>query len=237
MAARGMGGGFARRGGACAALSLFASLGLVACAEQEPAAQEPAVQQEPVVVTAVTDSADQELLQEIYTQAFGRVGRAAEKGALVADDERITAVRNGQATVAFGCTGELLGLLDPQRAEQLSDEYVADDDPGKQYSAQWRDEVYVAMSESLPGELMATDPSNAQACTEVSGDNPGAELPQYLVPLYRIPALDRHERVEVLNRVAGSITTAEIAEMLERVEEGESAGEVAGDWIATSRFS
>lgn len=284
-----------RTGGPFAGAVLLAgAVALSGCASQEPVMPAPPGQTVPVVVGADESIAQQQVLAEVYAGALRSRGREAEVRP-VATDERIDAVRTGQVTLSFGCTGELLGLLAPDTARQLADEYRADPDPGKATSAEWRDRVYVAMSEALPGEVMATDPSNAQGCgaekrlsgpeaevgssgmeggtgesggggaaeeaeseaTEGAGasaapstsrvpvgdvadmpaDNPGAALPQHIVPFYLKPTVDRHLRVNALNRVAGSLTTAEVRELTDDSRRTRNPASVADEWLATSRFA
>ena len=146
-----------------------------------------------------------------------RRGRGAEAVIDVPSEERMQAVQSGGVTLSFGCTGELLGLIDPVTARELADEYIADDDPGKALSPEWRDRVYAAVSSALPGEIMATDPSNALGCEGYDGP----ELPQNIVPVYRKPMLDRRDRL-ILNSVGGTISTADIRELTQNALESNS---------------
>ncbi|WP_448851186.1 hypothetical protein [Corynebacterium sp. 335C] len=260
-------------------------------AVREPMPVEPSSQTEPVVVAADGKLPEQTALAEVYAGGFARVGRDASTRLDVPLEMRVDAVRSGSATMSFGCTGELLVLMDRETALQLAIEYQADEDPGKALSPEWRDRVYGAMSAALPGDLMATDPSNAQACAWLDdarnasaegaafggmrddvpspapapdapagapeGEGAGAPvgvaplgpdssdleiaaaLPRHLVPFYRKPALDRRDRVEVLNRIAGSISTKEVRELTKAVAEpgAEPAADLARKWLETSRFT
>lgn len=230
---------------------LAAALALTGCASQDPAVPAPAEQREPVLVGADLADDQQAVLAEVYAGALERKGRDTSGTVEVPSDERMRAVQSGEVTMSFGCTGELLGLIDPVTARELADEYIADDDPGKALSPEWRDRVYAAVSSALPGEIMATDPSNAQGCGREDGlsdaeaaaleasvaDDPGAVLPQHIVPFYLKPAMTRSDRVNVLNRVAGSMSTEELDRLTEDVEDGADAAETARDWLDTSRFA
>lgn len=213
------------------------SIGITSCASQEPQLAAPSSQTVPVVVGYVAGDAEQEVLAQVYAHGFTRVQRAAGVIELPDAKGRIDAVRNHLTTVGFGCTGELLGIFDPERARQLSDEYRHDNNPAKVLDPQWRDRVYAAFSESLPGTVMATDPSNVQGCEDVDENNPGATLPQHVVPFYGKPALTRRDRVEVLNRIAGSLTEKDLKSMMEKKKSGESSESIAQDWVETSRFA
>lgn len=219
-----------------AAVALVALGALTACSSQEPLPDQPMEQQEPIIVGANGNIPEQRVLADLYAGAFDRVGREASTDLEIAVDDRVDAVRMGQATVSFGCTGELLQRLNPDEAATLHEEYAADDNPNKASDPEWRDRVYDAMSRSFPGDVMATDPSNAQACGWLADDNENY-LPQHLVPFYKKPALDRHQRVEVLNRLAGSISTSEIDEMNEEYSDGEAPEEIASEWLGSSRFA
>lgn len=220
-------------------------LALAGCASQDPVAERPSVQTDPVTVGVNYDLAEQMVLGEVYAQGFGRVGREGSVVGLVDSNARVQAVADGEVTMSFGCTGELLGLLDPATARSLADEYRNDTAEDKATNAQWKDRVYNAFSKALPGDVMATDPGETVGCDWL-GDteqeravsaNPGAVLPQFVVPFYRKPALVRQERVEVLNRVAGSLNTKDLSAMVERVREGEDSSTVAEQWVSGSEFA
>ncbi len=231
--------------------ALAGTLALTACASQDPALPTPSTQREPVSVGADARIAQQAVMAEVYVGALERRGRGSSGVVEVPSDERMQAVQSGTVTLSFGCTGELLGLIDPATARELAKEYIADDDPGKAMSAEWRDRVYGAMSAALPGEIMATDPSNAQGCGREDGltegeraqleaaadEDPGAVLPQHIVPFYLKPAMTRADRVNVLNRVAGSLSTKELEGLTRRVREGREPNAVAAEWLDTSRFT
>lgn len=218
------------------AVAVVAIGALTACTSQEPLPGQPIEQQEPIIVGANGNIPEQRVLADVYAGAFDRVGREASTDLDVGVDQRVDAVRMGQVTVSFGCTGELLQRLNPSEAEALHEEYAADDNPNKASDPEWRDRVYDAMSRSFPGDVMATDPSNAQACSWLAEDDEDY-LPQHLVPFYKKPALDRHQRVEVLNRLAGSISTSEIQEMTEDYSDGESPEAIATEWLGSSRYA
>lgn len=204
--------------------------GLTACASQDPQMPVPSEQQAVVTVGADLSDPEQAVLAEVYAQSFANSGRAGKVVGFKDGVDRLTAVRNGAVLVSFGCTGELLGLSDPASARELAKEYAADTNPDKKYSPEWRDRVYDAFSRSLPGEVMATDAGMAQACADVPSSIPGADLPQWLVPFYIKPALDRSDRVKVLNEIAGSLSTEDLKEMTSLVASGEDAAAVAKHW-------
>lgn len=193
----------------------------------------PTPEEQEATVTIGADFTDPEqvVLAQVYAQSFAAKGRDAEIVGIDHPDGRIDAVRGEQVLMSFGCTGELLGLSDPAAAAALTEEYEADTDPNKEQSGEWRDRVYEAFSKSLPGEVMATDAGIAQGCRQTSESNPGANLPQWLVPFYVKPALVRAERVNVLNEIAGSLSTEDLEAMTQAVMNGDSADEVARQWL------
>lgn len=212
-----------------AGLTLFGS----ACAAFEPTMQEPSLQNSVVSVGADLANPEQKVLAEVYAQSFPRSGREGTVIGIGNEQDRVSLVRNGAVLVAFGCTGELLGISDPAAAKSLAEEFAQDEDPNKKLSEEWKSKVYDAFSRSLPGEVMATDAGDAQGCEGVDASNPGASLPQWVVPFYLKPSLVREDRVKVLNEIAGSLTTKELKEMTEKVRDGKApASEVARDWLS-----
>lgn len=233
-------GSIGRRGGSKAAACTFvalalsavtAGIGLVACSDLDPQMPVPPEQEAVVTVGADLRNPEQAALAHLYAQSFERVGRQAEVVGIRDADDRLRAVRNEAVLVSFGCTGELLGLSDPASAALLAEDYAEDSTPDKQFSGEWRDRVYDAFSRSLPGQVMATDAGMAQGCAGVSAENPGAGLPQWLVPFYVKPALDRDDRVRVLNEIAGSLSTEDLKLMTRAVASGANPELVAREWL------
>lgn len=228
------------RGSSKAATSTFTALavvagvvglGLSACSDLDPQMPEPPEQEAVVTVGADLRNPEQAALAYVYAQAFERVGRPAEVVGVRNADDRLRVVRNEAVLVSFGCTGELLGLSNPASAASLAEEYAEDANQDKQFSGEWRDRVYDAFSRSLPGQVMATDAGMAQGCADVAEDNPGADLPQWLVPFYVKPALDRDDRVRVLNEIAGSLSTEDLKLMTQAVASGANPESVAQEWL------
>lgn len=216
---------------ALALLTGATGFGLVACSDLDPQMPVPPEQEAVVTVGADLRNPEQAALAYVYAQSFERIGRQAEVVGIRDADDRLRAVRSEAVLVSFGCTGELLGLSDPASAASLAEEYAEDSTPDKQFSGEWRDRVYDALSRSLPGEVMATDAGMAQGCADVSADNAGADLPQWLVPFYVKPALDRDDRVRVLNEIAGSLSTEDLKLMTRAVAGGASPELVAQEWL------
>lgn len=233
-------GSMGRRGGSAAVACTFPALalvvgaagfGLVACSDLDPQMPVPPEQEAVVTVGADLRNPEQAALAHVYAQSFERVGRQAEVVGIRNADDRLWAVRNEAVLVSFGCTGELLGLSDPASAALLAEDYAEDSTPDKKFSGEWRDRVYDAFSRSLPSQVMATDAGMAQGCEDVSADNPGADLPQWIVPFYAKPALDRDDRVRVLNEIAGSLSTEDLKLMTRAVASGANPELVAREWL------
>nr|WP_162933183.1 hypothetical protein [Corynebacterium lactis] len=223
------------RGLAISGVSVGIASGIVGCSSFEPAMPTPALQSSVVSVGADLANPEQRVLAEVYAQSFPRSGREGTVIGIGDSHDRVTLVRNGAVLVAFGCTGELLGETDPAAAEALAAEYAKDDNPSKALSPEWKTKVYEAFSTSLPGEVMATDAGDAQGCADVDRSNPGSSLPQWIVPFYLKPALVRADRVEVLNHIAGSLSTDDLKKMTEKVRDGKDATEVAKAWLSGSK--
>ena len=240
--------GVRNRRGALTTMVMVAGLGaatvLAGCSSQDPAPAIPAVQEAPVTIGVDFNIPEQEVLAEMYSQTFPTKERESSVVGLVDSDLRVQAVVDGEVTMSLGCTGELLGILNPTIAKELAAEYEADPSPDKATSGEWKDRVYQAFSTSLPGDLMATDASSITGCNWL-GDtekeraqsmNPGAVLPQYIVPFYRTPALVREERVDVLNRVSGTVSAREYASMVKKVRKGEDPADNASEWLTNRGF-
>lgn len=108
-------------------------------------------------------------------------------------DERISAVRNGDVGLVFGCTGEFIDLLDPHKGQQLRDLFAEQSNPDM---AEWRDISHSTMLAALPADVAASIPGEAQGCTDDS-------LPQNVVAVYQKDLLTREQRTAVNNATAG----------------------------------
>ncbi|MEZ2122273.1 MULTISPECIES: hypothetical protein [unclassified Corynebacterium] len=184
---------------------------LSACAP-EPAAPPGESEFRPVQISVNSSSIEQRILGEMYQRTLRSHQRDAYLTLETAsnDNQRIERLNERRADLVVGCTGELLHQLNPVAAAELSREYTAAVESGEvdRNSGEWREKVYAAMVGSLPGNMMATDPSNALGCENYDGP----ELPQNIVPVYRKPMLDRRDRL-ILNSVGGTISTADIREL------------------------
>lgn len=212
---------------------LSTMVAIAGCAAAEPAAPIPEAQQQPVVIAAVAGDAEQLVLGHLYAAGFEQRGREAEVVPVSDARQRLQLVRSGQVTMAFGCTGELLGLAHPQRALELDEQQSATTPAAEETAdatSEIGPEVYEAFVHALPGEVAATDPGAAQGCADISVGNPGEDLPQQIVPFYLKPALLRDERVAVLNEVAGALSSSDLEELVKAVEAGVDPGELAAQW-------
>ncbi|MDO5076517.1 hypothetical protein [Corynebacterium sp.] len=205
------------------------SVGVSACAE-EPQHTQRESDYKPIEIAVVDHSSEQLILGELYQRAFKREKRDAflRLSASETDIRKIERVRNRNADLVIGCTGELLYELNPKLAESLSKEYEKDRADGKvdANNGEWRDKVYTAMVGSLPGKLTASDPSNATGCANYDGP----ELPQNIVPVFRKQVLNRDDRL-VLNYISGTITTGDMRELAKKAEEENSVSAVVDPYL------
>lgn len=213
--------------------ALVGLLSITACAaEPGPLLRES--QANGITVSVNGDRYQQLVIGEVITGAFVRSHRQAfletESNAKI--KPRISRVEEGRADLVVGCTGELLYYLDPTLAHELSHKYVADKEKGLDPNdGEWRDKVYQAMVGSLPNQLMATDPSNAQGCTNYDGP----ELPQNVVPVFRETALSRDDRV-ILNKVTGGLTTSDLEKLFAGPQDDRSTRDRADQLLASLSF-
>lgn len=179
------------------ATCLAAIGGLTACAEEQP---------EPFLIGVPEKPVDDAPMPERYADAFARylvreLNEKDHKGEreLVPADQRVRQLRTGEINVTFGCTGELLDLLDRNRAKELRQELK------KSGSGEEVDEkalVYDELLSSLPQEVGASLPGDTTPCSDSS-------LPQNAVVLYAKRVVGRDE-IRQLN----SVTQGTSMEML-----------------------
>ena len=178
-----------------ATISCLATIGgLTACSEEKP---------EPYLIGVPEKSEDEAPMPERYADAFGRYlvrelnadDRKGERQPAPAD-QRVRQLRTGDINVTFGCTGELLGLLDRNRAMELRQELKKADSEGdvSKRDADKKFLVYDALLSSLPQEIGASLPGDATPCSDSS-------LPQNAVVLYAKRVVGREE-LGKLNSVA-----------------------------------
>ena len=197
---------------------------LTACADSEP---------EQYLVGVPEQSLGNAPMPERYADAFGRYlvrglngdGRKAEREPVPADN-RMRQLRTGDITVSFGCTGELLELLDRNRAMDLrrdfkkqnqetttsaknaeaagATEATGEATTGSAAAArseeEWKTLVYDELLSTLPQEIGATVPGEATPCLD-------STLPQHAVVIYAKRVVGRDE-LGRLNSVATGTTMA-----------------------------
>ena len=76
------------------------------------------------------------------------------------------------------------------------------------------------------GIPQSSAPSNSTPADSITG--PPAQI---LVPVFRTAALSR-DQVKAINKVAGEITTTDLAALAQKVRDGQEPGELATDWLA-----
>lgn len=164
--------------------------GLTACAEINP---------EPFLIGVPEKPVGKEPMPERYADAFGRYlvrelngeDRKGERQPVPAD-QRVRQMRTGDINVTFGCTGELLDLLDRNRAKELRRELKKQESGGEEADQKFL--VYDELLSSLPQEIGASLPGEATPCSDSS-------LPQNAVVLYAKRVVGRDE-LRKLNSVA-----------------------------------
>lgn len=184
------------------ATCLAAIGGLTACAEEQP---------EPFLIGVPEKPVDDAPMPERYADAFARylvreLNEEDRKGEreMVPADQRVRQLRTGEINVTFGCTGELLDLLDRNRAKELRQE-LKKAGSGEGAGGEEVDEkalVYDELLSSLPQEVGASLPGDATPC-------PDSSLPQNAVVLYAKRVVGRDE-IRQLN----SVTQGTSMEML-----------------------
>ena len=83
------------------------------------------------------------------------------------------------------------------------------------------------------GLIAALDAASVTDVPDVGSlKSDGAPIAQDLVPVFRSPLLEKPQ-LKALSRVAGELTTTDLAQMMREVRDGADPGAVAGRWLAT----
>ena len=238
-----------------AALAAAVVLPLVACSDSQDAAQNNSqlLAQEASSRTAAIgvdpDSTEQRVLGEIYRQLLMSLGYDA---GLADVDERaepdpVDQLRTDDLDIVVACTGPLLERRDAGAASQVGTS-------GKE-GQELIDATYDALVGTLPGEISTVDPSPAQGCGQEGSEGHedpknqqrqdaghgagragernaggGAELPTNIIPLFVDGKFDRWP-VYRINFITRIMSTGDLEELTERVDDGESTSAVASEWL------
>ncbi|AKK05564.1 hypothetical protein CMUST_06140 [Corynebacterium mustelae] len=209
------------------ALVLSCAVLLSGCANLErfEPGPDPVPDSEKVVEIAVrSNSVEQLVLGELYKQGLERLGRPATLNmGRLGLEHSFDRVPNGAADVAIVCAGRMLGQVQPQKAKELEMEFSAAEKDVN--SGDQREKVYQAVMGALGDNVNATDPSNALGCSDEL-----SAIPQHIIPIYRVPTLNREER-GALNIISGTISTEELAELVEESKKVRNTSEVVMKYL------
>ncbi|MDO4631485.1 MAG: hypothetical protein Q4A82_04270 [Corynebacterium sp.] len=181
---------------------------------------------EKIVEIAVrANSVEQVVLGELYKQGLERHGRPAainmERLGVMYNIERL---RQGRADIIIACGGRMLHHINAGKADELEKKYGAETKVDVN-SGDQREEVYQAVMGALGDNVNGTDPSNALGCSDED-----SAIPQHIIPIYRVPVLDRDER-DALNVISGTLSTEELEELVEKSREGKNPSEVVSQFL------
>ncbi|MDO4762271.1 MAG: hypothetical protein Q4A31_10160 [Corynebacterium sp.] len=175
-----------------------------------------------VVISVRSNSFEQVVLGELYKQGLERSGRQATLSLdRVGTEQGTDRLPYGSADLVISCAGDMLYRMNTARAKELRLEIKANDYDRDES----REKVYEAVMQSLSDNVNATDPSNAIGCAHSKSG-----LPEHIVPVYRVPVLDRKER-GTLNVVSGSITTKDLGDLVKRAKEIGSASDAVREFL------
>ncbi|AGF72148.1 hypothetical protein A605_05710 [Corynebacterium halotolerans YIM 70093 = DSM 44683] len=182
-----------------------------------------------MTISVNSSSIGQMVLGEMYQQVLAGEGRqtflSLENAAAAGD--RLARLNENKADLMVGCTGHMLYQLYPEKAREISEEYVARrDDPNAGDFSQLTYDEFVG---ALPGYLAVPDPSSAQGCSQADGT---PELPQNIIPIYHKELFDREE-LKAITEAGRLLTTADLQEMAEEAERRGSVPEVVAEWVAS----
>ncbi|MBP3088972.1 hypothetical protein EML15_07415 [Corynebacterium sp. sy017] len=204
---------------------LIAALGLAGCTIMEPHADPVPESTQVVRVLVNGDSFEQIILGELYRQILDRNGREAHIRVVTEEVDPYAELLAHNSDVYIGCAGSLLSHYDAMKARELEEKYGQKQQLSPTEQAEQREDTYYGVVGSLDEGLAASDPSNAKCASRE-----GIALPENLVPIYRTPVLARAGRL-ALNEVSGSISSEELAELVEKARKGEPAEVVAAEFL------
>lgn len=209
-------GKFSPRATAGTAILAAVSAVCTACAPAEP-------DRTPLAIGIDATSPEQIVLGEIYNEIFTVLGFAVS----VTDasdrpaQDPVEQLRTEELDLTIACTGSLLEERDPQGAQALAREASEADSEAADLSVA----TYDAVVGTFPADVRSVDPSPAQGCGGGEG-----ELPRNIIPLVVKGKLDRWATYR-LNFITRVMATEDIAEMAQRVRDGEPAEEATRDWL------
>ncbi|WP_081830617.1 glycine betaine ABC transporter substrate-binding protein [Rhodococcus sp. UNC363MFTsu5.1] len=165
--------------------------------------------QAPAAITVGSgESAESQVVAGIYAEILRGTGSPVEEGAAETRAQYVEDLGTADITVVPDFTGQLLHFFQPDST--LTDP----------------DEVFEELNRSLPEGLSVSDYSDAEVKTE------GDATAENVVPLMRSGVLTE-DQVKALNVVAGELTSADLAAMVERVRVGElTPAQAADEWLA-----
>lgn len=165
--------------------------------------------QAPAAITVGSgESAESQVVAGIYAEILRGTGSPVEEGAAETRAQYVEDLGTADITVVPDFTGQLLHFFQPDST--LTDP----------------DEVFEELNRSLPEGLSVSDYSDAELKTE------GDATAENVVPLMRSGVLTE-DQVKALNVVAGELTSADLAAMVERVRVGElTPAQAADEWLA-----
>ncbi|MGW0044598.1 glycine betaine ABC transporter substrate-binding protein [Rhodococcus sp. NPDC003348] len=198
--------------GRTVAAAALTAVALAGCSSGSSLTADPA----PAPVTVGSgESAESRVLAEIYAGVLRGTGSPVQTRLGLAEGEDLSALDSGAVTLVPEYTGSLLLRLQPGATAIVSDD------------------VFEELNRSLPQGLSVSDHGLAEAPGAGDAGEEGSDEPALdIVPLMRTGVLTEAQ-VKALNVVAGELTSAELAEMGERVRRGErSPDQIAGDWLS-----
>lgn len=217
---------------ASASLAVATAATLSACAQYEPANDR--VVEDVAVVEFLVRGPDTEqiVMAELYAQTMTRQGKEATLKLLRNGEEPLSLLARGYGDVFIACSGKRVEEINPRRAAELHAKYAeleGELTPANQDEK--REDSYSALMASLESGLDATDPSNAVACSDwLEGRDETTALSNNLVPVYRVPTLDRELR-QSLNYMSGTLTTEDLKELVDEVDANGNLNEVVSAYL------
>ena len=170
------------------------------CQSAEPGPPVSDLAQREVRILVDVEDPKQVMMGEMLILTLAEFGRGAKlvehSGSAYSD--RVPLMSTNSADVLVGCTGNILSMLDPNRAVELEEEKELFDAAVKAGTALPADrdflaDTHIALMNSLPPSMATVEPSSAPACD----DREAVQLPQNLLFVYSKGLFNRDETKEL----------------------------------------
>lgn len=209
--------------------AIAAAFTLSACAGSEPARPDNPRLTKSISISVGSNSTEQLVLGEIYSQAFAKMKRASS---VSVDDRKDPGelpelIMERKADFVVTCSGSALQALNPAEAKSTLEGDRGD--KNNPNDTAYDDRVVKAMQKALPPDVESGRSSSAKGCGGSKND------PRNVVPVYSSDLFDRGQK-GYLEFVTTQITTDDLQKMAKEAEKSGSVREAVSAWAKEKRI-